>query len=64
VTRDLGIGNETLRRWVIQARWMPARPRVSRAMSALSNPHRRHSAIGYLSPAEFERRYRSETIAA
>ena len=28
------------------------------------NPHRRHSALGYLSPAEFERRYRPETTAA
>jgi putative transposase len=28
------------------------------------NPTRRHSALGYLSPAEFERRYRSRTTAA
>jgi len=28
------------------------------------NPIRRHSALGHLSPAEFERRYRSETTAA
>jgi putative transposase len=28
------------------------------------NPTRRHSALGYLSPMEFERRHRSKTIAA
>ncbi len=28
------------------------------------NPRRRHSALDYLSPADFERRYRSQTITA
>jgi transposase InsO family protein len=28
------------------------------------NRQRRHSALGHLSPAEFERRYRQRTIAA
>ena len=28
------------------------------------NPHRRHSALGYLSPAEYERRWPGEAIAA
>jgi putative transposase len=41
-----------------------ARLAVFDYIEAFYNPHRRHSAIGYLSPAEFERRYRSETIAA
>jgi transposase InsO family protein len=27
------------------------------------NPHRRHSALGYLSPAEFERRWREQPEA-
>lgn len=41
-----------------------ARLAVFDYIEAFYNPHRRHSAIGYLSPAEFERRYRSETNAA
>jgi putative transposase len=41
-----------------------ARLAVFDYIEAFYNPHRRHSALGYLSPAEFERRYRSETIAA
>jgi putative transposase len=28
------------------------------------NPRRRHSALGYLSPAEYERRYRPEETTA
>ncbi len=40
-----------------------ARLAVFDYIEAFYNPHRRHSALGYLSPAEFERRYRSETIA-
>ena len=42
-----------------------ARLAVFDYIEAFYNPHRRHSAIGYLSPAEFERRYRpAETTAA
>lgn len=41
-----------------------ARLAVFDYIEAFYNTHRRHSALGYLSPAEFERRYRSETIAA
>jgi putative transposase len=42
-----------------------ARLAVFDYIEAFYNPHRRHSAIGYLSPAEFERRYRpGETAAA
>ncbi len=41
-----------------------ARLAVFDYIEAFYNPHRRHSALGYLSPAEFERRYRSETITA
>jgi transposase InsO family protein len=41
-----------------------ARLAVFDYIEAFDNPHRRHSALEYLSPAEFERRYRSETIAA
>ena len=41
-----------------------ARLAVFDYIEAFYNTHRRHSALGYLSPAEYERRYRSETIAA
>ena len=41
-----------------------ARLAVFDYIEAFYNPHRRHSALDYLSPAEFERRYRSKTIAA
>ena len=33
-------------------------------IEAFYNPRRRHSAIAYLSPAEFERRALQQTIAA
>lgn len=33
-------------------------------IEAFYNTTRRHSALAYLSPAEFERRYRSEPISA
>jgi putative transposase len=39
-----------------------ARLSVFDYIEAFYNPQRRHSALGYLSPAEFERRYRSETV--
>jgi putative transposase len=41
-----------------------ARLTVFDYIEAFYNPQRRHSALGYLSPADFERRYRSETITA
>ena len=41
-----------------------ARLAVFDYIEAFYNPRRRHSAIGYLSPAEFERRYRPETTTA
>ena len=41
-----------------------ARLAVFDHIEAFYDPHRRRSALDYLSPAEFERRYRSETIAA
>ena len=41
-----------------------ARLAVFDYIEAFYNPHRRHSAIGYLSPAEFERRYRLEETTA
>ncbi len=41
-----------------------ARLAVFDYIEAFYNPHRRHSALAYLSPAEFERRYRSEPISA
>jgi putative transposase len=41
-----------------------ARLAVFDYIEAFYNPHRRHSALDYQSPAEFERRYRSKTTAA
>lgn len=41
-----------------------ARLAVFDYIEAFYNPQRRHSALAYLSPADFERRYRSETITA
>lgn len=41
-----------------------ARLAVFDYIEAFYNPRRRHSGLGYLSPAEFERRYRSQTITA
>lgn len=35
-----------------------ARMAVFEFLEAWYNPHRRHSALGYLSPAEYERRHR------
>ena len=41
-----------------------ARLAVFDYIEAFYNPHRRYSALGYLSPTEFERRYRlAEQIA-
>ena len=41
-----------------------ARLAVFDYIEAFYNPRRRHSGLGYLSPAEFERRYRPESITA
>jgi putative transposase len=41
-----------------------ARLAVFDHIEAFCNPRRRHSALGYLSPAEFERRYRPEETTA
>jgi len=41
-----------------------ARLAVFDYIEAFYNPRRRHSALGYLSPAEYERRYRPDTTAA
>ena len=41
-----------------------ARLAVFDYIEAFYNPRRRHSGLGYLSPAEFERRYLSETLNA
>ncbi len=41
-----------------------ARLAVFDYIEAFYNPTRRHSALDYLSPAAFERRYRSEPITA
>jgi putative transposase len=40
-----------------------ARLAVFDDIEAFYNPRRRHSSLGQLSPAEFERRYRSQTIS-
>ena len=51
---------------VDRSRW---RTRAEARMAAFDfiegfyNPRRRHSALGYLSPADFERRYRQATAA-
>ena len=41
-----------------------ARLAVFDYIEAFYNPKRRHSTLGYLSPAEFERRYRLEESTA
>jgi putative transposase len=41
-----------------------ARLAVFDYIEAFYNPRRRHSGLGYLSPAEFERRYRPDSITA
>ena len=57
-----------LRRFVVldTPRWRThaeARLAVFDFVEGFYNPHRRHSALGHLSPAEFERRY-AQTVAA
>lgn len=39
-----------------------ARTEIFQFVEGWYNPHRRHSALGYISPAEFERRYFSERL--
>jgi putative transposase len=41
-----------------------ARLAVVEHVEVFWNPRRRHSALGYLSPADFERRYCSQGITA
>jgi putative transposase len=51
---------------VDRARWRThaeARLAVFDFIEGFYNPRRRHSALGYVSPAEFERRYRQATAA-
>ena len=40
-----------------------ARMAVFDFIEGFYNPHRRHSALGYLSPAEFERRYAQTVVS-
>jgi putative transposase len=51
---------------VARSRWRTsteARMAVFDFIEGFSNPHRRHSALGYLSPAAYERRFREATAA-
>jgi putative transposase len=51
---------------VDRSRWRThaeARMAIFDYLEGFYNPHRRHSALGYLSPAEFERRYRQANAA-
>jgi len=58
-----GLETELLDRTTFRTR-ADARLAVFDYIEAFYNPHRRHSALDYLSPADFERRYRSQTITA
>ncbi len=40
-----------------------ARPAIFDYIEGFYNPRRRHSALGYLSPAEYERRWRDARAA-
>jgi putative transposase len=51
---------------VARTRWrtqQEARTAVFDFIETFYNPHRRHSALGYLSPANYERRYRQLVVA-
>jgi transposase InsO family protein len=58
----------TLKQEVIYRQPWPTRQAAERAIFAFIagwyNPHRRHSTLGYCSPAEVERRFRSATLTA
>jgi putative transposase len=53
---------ELLDRHIFRTR-SQARTAIFDYLEAFYNTHRRHSALGYLSPAEFERRFNEEMVA-
>jgi putative transposase len=53
---------ELLDRHIFRTR-SQARTAIFDYIEAFYNTHRRHSALGYLSPAEFERRFNEEMVA-
>ena len=52
--------SELVWRTVFQTR-AEAREALARSIDGFSNPLRRHSALGFLSPAQFERQTASQT---
>ena len=55
------------REWIKRHRYTSrdqARLSIFRYIETFYNPRRRHSALAYLSPAEYERRQPSQTTAA
>jgi transposase InsO family protein len=62
IASDLGIGLSTLLVWrtVFQTR-AEARRALARYIDGFYNPLRRHSALGFVSPAQFERHTASQT---
>jgi putative transposase len=55
--------SELVWRTVFQTR-AEAREALARSIDGFSNPLRRHSALGFLSPAQFERQTASTTVAS
>ena len=62
IASDLGIGLSTLLVWrtVFQTR-AEASEALARYIDGFYNPTRRHSALGFISPAQFERYTASQT---